>query len=305
MQYFRLRDTRTGKLYEPTTKEELQEAVARIVKYELGSARTYGATMEAQKAQAIAAYTYTLNYCRNGGTYELSLPSFDLSNKYDKMIYDAVGEVIGIKILDTSISTVKNMACETMYFHSSCGVTASSQYVYTGYRPYLQSVASPYDTEEYIVKYSNGGDHLNSTVTVKLADLVAQLSADLKGTLKFDPENADPPLFPIDHDGGGEGTYVKYINATVNGNKVKGKAIRDAVNNMGLSMRSHAFTVSGYDPDTDILTLDVKGYGHGVGMSQYGAVGYANEAGWNYQQILKHYYSITSSSAHQLVAPLW
>ena len=36
------------------------------------------------------------------------------------------------------------------------------------------------------------------------------------------------------------------------------------------------------------------GYGHGVGMSQCGAVGYANERGMNYKKILKHYYPGTS-----------
>lgn len=40
-------------------------------------------------------------------------------------------------------------------------------------------------------------------------------------------------------------------------------------------------------------------------MSQYGAMGYANLAGWTYDQILTHYYSITASSDHQIVAPLW
>lgn len=307
MQYFRLRDTRTGKLYEPTTKEELQEAVSRIVKYELGSARTYGATLEAQKAQAIAAYTFTLNWCKNGRTYDLNLPSFDLNNKYDKQIYDAVGEVIGIKIVNTSISTVKNMACETMYCHSSCGVTASSQYVFTATLPYLKSVTSPYDTEEYIMKYSGGGDHLYSTVTVKLSDLFAQISADLGGELVMMENHPTPEgaPFALIYEGTEGASYVKYINYSVKGNQVKGKAIRDAVNKLGLHMRSHAFTISSYDPATDMLVLDVKGYGHGVGMSQYGAVGYANEAGWNYQQILKHYYSITSNSDHQLVAPVW
>ena len=32
-----------------------------------------------------------------------------------------------------------------------------------------------------------------------------------------------------------------------------------------------------------------RGWGHGVGMSQYGALGFANE-GWNYDQILSHFY---------------
>ena len=38
------------------------------------------------------------------------------------------------------------------------------------------------------------------------------------------------------------------------------------------------------------------GYGHGVGMSQCGAVGYAAEKGWSYKKILKHYYSGASIS---------
>lgn len=36
-----------------------------------------------------------------------------------------------------------------------------------------------------------------------------------------------------------------------------------------------------------------------------GAVGYASEAGWNYIQILHHYYSITDDSEHQIVRPVW
>ena len=38
-----------------------------------------------------------------------------------------------------------------------------------------------------------------------------------------------------------------------------------------------------------VFLIDGRGWGHGVGMSQYGARGYA-EAGWGYQRILKHYY---------------
>ena len=37
-------------------------------------------------------------------------------------------------------------------------------------------------------------------------------------------------------------------------------------------------------------TFTSYGRGHGVGMSQYGAYGYATREGWNYQQILAHYF---------------
>ena len=43
--------------------------------------------------------------------------------------------------------------------------------------------------------------------------------------------------------------------------------------------------------------MNYYGYGHGVGMSQCGAVGYASEQGMNYKNILKHYYTGVSISA--------
>ena len=44
--------------------------------------------------------------------------------------------------------------------------------------------------------------------------------------------------------------------------------------------------------DENTVTFSVKGNGHGVGMSQYGANGMAKQ-GYNYQDILKHYYTNT------------
>jgi stage II sporulation protein D len=45
-----------------------------------------------------------------------------------------------------------------------------------------------------------------------------------------------------------------------------------------------------------LFVIDGRGWGHGVGMSQYGARGYA-EAGWGYERILKHYYRGTNLRA--------
>ena len=42
-----------------------------------------------------------------------------------------------------------------------------------------------------------------------------------------------------------------------------------------------------------------NGWGHGVGMSQYGALGYANE-GWTYDRILAHYYTAAELGRHRL-----
>lgn len=58
----------------------------------------------------------------------------------------------------------------------------------------------------------------------------------------------------------------------------------------GVSSKKYAATNSGGDPDTFIF--DGEGWGHGVGMSQYGAKGMA-DAGFDYEEILTHYYTGT------------
>ena len=73
--------------------------------------------------------------------------------------------------------------------------------------------------------------------------------------------------------------------AKVGGVPVSGQDVRAA-----LSLRSAAFTV---EAETDSITIITKGYGHGVGMSQYGANAMAkNGATW--REILAYYYPETT-----------
>ena len=57
-----------------------------------------------------------------------------------------------------------------------------------------------------------------------------------------------------------------------------------------LSLRSTDFNI---ELQGQTVSITTKGYGHGVGMSQYGALGMAKE-GYTYDQILAHYYQNTS-----------
>ena len=80
-----------------------------------------------------------------------------------------------------------------------------------------------------------------------------------------------------------DGGNIKEIN--INGNNFSGKKVREL-----LGLRSADFDISISDNNANITT---RGYGHGVGMSQYGANGMAQN-GYNYKQILSHYYSNVS-----------
>ena len=56
-----------------------------------------------------------------------------------------------------------------------------------------------------------------------------------------------------------------------------------------LNLKSADFTIT---QNGDTISIETLGFGHGVGMSQYGALGMAEE-GYTYQEILKHYYQNT------------
>lgn len=308
---FRLKNSSTGVEYTVSTPEDLQLGLFYLVKKELGSARSMQNSAEAQKAQAVASYTYVLRYCAaNNKPYAFSFPSYTPTNANDKKLYDAVGEVLGVKLLDLSKSGIKNQLCDTMYFASSCGVTATSNKVYTGALPYLKSVKSPYDNATCVEEYFGSSYPFSSTLTVTWDTLLEKVADELGidlADLKYETKSGQPPLYAVSWDGG-EGHYVYQTNLYYmkNGKTktyVKGHEVRQALGTN--TLRSHAFTVTDHDEKTGKLTLSVTGWGHGVGMSQTGAVGYANEAGWTYDEILRHYYSVTASSDHQLVAPKW
>ena len=300
----------------PKTKEQLQRLLTHIVKVELGGASTMVNSTEAQKAQAVASYTVMLRECAGGAVYSYSFKSLNLSNKTDKKIYDAVGEVAGVKLLDLSKSSFSQMLCYTPYSAASGGYTSSCHRVWTANLPYLQSVVSKYDDALTYAKYRGPGSFAN-TVTLtrdQLYDKVRKWVAaqNPNATMpeeQFTTDNAVLPLRALSYDGdgsAGEGDAWNTVYQTnfyylENGKKkvITGHQMRSI-----LGLRSHAFRVE-FDAATKTVTVKTQGYGHGVGLSQMGAVGYANEEGWTYVQILRHYYSVTDTSAHQVVLPKW
>ncbi|MBR5539830.1 MAG: competence/damage-inducible protein A [Clostridia bacterium] len=304
----------------PKTKEQLQLLIAGIVKSELGSASTMVNSTEAQKAQAVASYSYLLHYNTHTGVYPSNVSAINLTNKWDKMIYEAVGDVVGVKLVDTSQSAIPSMTLQTVYSASTGGYSASSNRVWTGTLAYAKSVVSKYDDAITNAKY--GGKKFVSTVTISRDDLYAKVKKWFQNNVQnrypnytmpeeqFTTAAGQTPLRALSYDGDGSAgtgdawnyvfhTNFHYVDNKGNQKPLTGYNIRNA-----LGLRSHAFRVS-YDEATQTVTITTQGWGHGVGLSQMGAVGYANEAGWTYIQILRHYYSVTDTSAHQLVMPVW
>lgn len=299
LQYCRVIES--GVKIEPDNREELQMLLARIVKTELGKSSTFGTPgtagyMQAQKAQAIAAYT-TILYSNQveKAIPEMSLKSLDLSNANDRAIYDAVGEVAGIKILSNGSPVY------TPYFAFSPGATADNQYVNVLKLPY-SGVVSKYDNEKTIRELDAGQVWERVSYTGTREELAEEITAYLRGSnAGYNPEVAfgdavevtrwDPyETYPLS-------LSITYVDKNGVSRQLTGGRLFAA-----LGLRSPAFTVS---DDGETVTIRTRGNGHCVGLSQLGAAGYAKYENWDYKRILSHYFSITASSSHRLVAPVW
>lgn len=274
------------------TKEDVQLTLSKLVLHEIGSSKT---PTEAIKAQAVAAYSYVLYHVEfSNSPYTVTFTkTFDPNGSAtEKRVYQAVGEVLGEKLLD--VKTGKHPYVS--YFAVSAGVTASNHEVFGAKLPHLMSVDSSVETVEMCQKYLSGKTApAYSQANFTSEALLKALSDYMDEEILLDGDQFAPTVFAD------TGKYVLKTNAYYLDGKNKvyitGRQVRGA-----LELRSHAFEV---EYNGDDVTITCYGWGHGVGMSQLGSMVYAGELGWTYDQILAHYFSIDDKSAVQLVAPNW
>lgn len=176
----------------------------------------------------------------------------DYTWKMDK-IRTAVRQTAG------QILTYNNEPITATFFSTSNGYTENSEDYWSNSFPYLKSVQSPWDKNS--PKFSDQKiftiKDFENKLGVKLAD---------KNAVGTVTERT-------------EGKRVSKVK--INGKVLTGKEIREK---LALKSSDFTWTVKGNN-----IVINTKGYGHGVGMSQYGANGMAQE-GKKYNDIVKHYY---------------
>lgn len=238
------------------------EILCRVVQNEVGNTTEW----ESTKAMAVASYSYIKYY----NDYLGRAPTLRLSAaEPGDQVKACVKEVLGQAVY------YNGRYANCTYFSISCGVTTTAQSVWgTTQYPYLVSVDS---SIEVGYSYSWSPYEKNYTFT---AEQMAQKMNSALGTA-LDPVNDDPADW-LEITSRTDGKYVGTVRV---GNTVTtGRKIRENI----LGLRSHAFDIS-YDKGSRSFTVTTYGYGHGVGMSQTGSMLYAQQ-GWDYVQILNHYY---------------
>ena len=229
---------------------------------------------EALKAQSVVARTYTIRASQKISKHTeadvcvqseccqayISPESFlDKGGKKEDInrIYQIVQST------DAEVLTYEGDLIEATYFSCSGGYTEDAVAVWGTDVPYLQSVISPGE---------ENAAHYTDSVEFTCGEFASLLGIELTGT-------PDSWFSDITYtDGGGVDTM------TIGGNSFSGTELRKR-----LGLRSTAFTVI---PQGDTIVINTRGFGHRVGMSQYGADAMARE-GSTYQQILNYYYQGT------------
>ena len=227
---------------------------------------------EALKAHVVATYTM-IKYNNTAGI----APGVLLNSNVTSAVEDAVDAVLGVAIY------YNGRYANTVYHSTSCGYTTSSQAVWGGALPYLTSVKSDYDKKSPYYK---------SSYTISADDLATKVKKVYGIALDGDPED----WISVEHDapGGYVGTVeiggeTRSQGGTYGTGLITGRSVRERL--LSFALRSHCFDVE-YNASKDRFEFTVYGYGHGVGMSQYGAH-YMALDGYNYIEILEHYYTDT------------
>lgn len=231
--------------------------------------------VEAFKAQAVVARTYALKRNLNGNKHEGGAVCTDSACCQS---YCTVTEYLAKGGTKSAVNKARNAVEETSslvltyngalieatYFSCSGGRTEDALAVWGTDIPYLQAVDSPGEEQ---------AAHYMDTVEFSVKD-VAKL-------LNINPNSAPSSWM-------GKTTYTKgggVASMQIAGKTFKGTDIRRI-----LGLRSTAFTI---DIVEDRILISTKGFGHRVGMSQYGAEAMA-VGGCNFQEILSHYYPGTN-----------
>lgn len=235
--------------------------------------------LEALKAQAVAARTYTEEKLISNGSSS-SHPGADICTDYthcqayiseenakkgwgkNASLYfekckKAVDETCGI------VAVYNQTPIKAVFHAYASGNTENASEVWGGNVEYLKSVESPGDMS---------APEFESRVEVPVNEFITALSNE--GNIDF---SGGIVIGNVTYTQGGSVNEIEICNQ-----KFKGTKLREI-----FGLKSACFSISVGDQS---IVFNVKGYGHGVGLSQYGANYFAKQ-GLTYEEILKKYYT--------------
>lgn len=260
----------------------LEEYVVHVVASEMPA----DFELEALKAQALAARTYVVRFLVQGVSQNIP-GGADVTDTIEHQVYkneDELRELWGSDyhwkidkitqaVYETQgkIITYDNQPITPAFFSTSNGYTENSENYWPNELPYLRIVESPWD-EEISPKFF-------SQKTFTKSQLEELLGVPVQSEEKFHLTRTDSQ---------------RVETMKVGEKSFSGREVRTL-----LDLPSNDFTIT---KKNDHYVFTTRGYGHGIGMSQYGANGMALE-GKSSSEIVSYYYKGTEVSSLEEAAP--
>jgi len=230
--------------------------------------------LEALKAQAVVSRTFTVY---TSGVNRAKGNPYDIENSIYNQVYGTTNCEKILKAVQETEGKVLTYGGKVMevFFHANCGgATSCTSDVWGGNYPHISSVTDRYCEQTPNYKWSK-----------------SFTAGQLEGILGL-PSVKDVEI--KETDAAGRVTLLQVITKNGNIKSLTGHRFRLQVNNMARKilfdspdvLPSTAFIVS---KTGNVFHFEGKGYGHGVGMCQWGARIMAQE-GFEYREILKHYF---------------
>lgn len=229
---------------------------------------------EALKAQAVASRSYAIKRIEYNKDKDYDVVDSIMNQVYldEDYLKEAWGNnyVVNINKLRSAVNetideclTYDDKVIDALFFSTSNGYTEDADLVFNLNLPYLKSVESKWDEKE--------SSAFSTTTVIPLNKFYEKLNLKYNKELKVEIIKRSPTN--------------RVLELKINNQKFTGKDLYNS-----LSLRSTDFIITKIGTN---VFIDMKGYGHGVGMSQYGALGMAKE-GYSYKDILSHYYQNTT-----------
>ena len=226
--------------------------------------------IEALKAQCVASRSYVIKriISRKNDLYDVVdtvsnqvyLDDGELKDRWGDLYVSYINKIRSA-VNDTSLEYLEydGEVIDAMFFSTSNGYTEDSGVVFANSLPYLKSVESFYDQEV-------------SPAFFKVSTMSVQEFYERLG-ISYDSSFS---VVILDRSASN-----RVVRLRINGKEFTGREVYEK-----LGLRSCDFSIEKVGNN---VSIETKGYGHGVGMSQYGALGMAKE-GYSYREILSHYY---------------
>lgn len=226
--------------------------------------------MDALQAQAVAARSYALHQRQSSGNALYDVGATTTWQVYRGLVEETDTTRAAVAATHGQVLTYNGQIIEAVFHSSSGGHTENVEDVWTQPLPYLRGV-SDYDQGAPVYEWSVDFTREQFQARIPgIGDLITAV-----------PERTTP-----------QGRIMTMrLEGSAGTRTLSGNELRQA-----LGLRSTLFAIT---PMEQGVVVSGRGFGHGIGMSQWGAYNLAS-GGYNYQQILAHYYRDTALSQIQV-----